>query len=200
MRPFVIAALAIAGVIGAASAAPLVAPVKRPAEIERIKFLTPALAPMPYTVFCQRYKDECRIQPRFRGDQVQLTEERWSDLKEINGLVNRSIIPVGERSDVWKIEPDRGDCDDYAVTKRHLLHHHGWPLAALLLSEVVTDWGEHHLVLVVRTDRGDWVLDNLTQQVNPWTRAPYQWVRTQMPNKGFWTTIANPDKRMPPSM
>ena len=43
---------------------------------------------------------------------------------------------------------------------------------ALLLSEVATSWGEHHLILVVRTSAGDLVLDNLTSQIRPWTRAP----------------------------
>jgi predicted transglutaminase-like cysteine proteinase len=35
----------------------------------------------------------------------------------------------------------------------------------LLLSEVVTSWGEHHLVLVIRATGGDLVLDSLFAQV-----------------------------------
>jgi predicted transglutaminase-like cysteine proteinase len=60
-----------------------------------------------------------------------------------------------------------------------------------LLSEVVTNSGEHHLVLVVRTRSGDLVLDNLTAQIKPWSRVPYRWVRIQMPNESrLWATIA----------
>ena len=67
-----------------------------------------------------------------------------------------------------------------------------WPSGALLLSEVLTRWGKHHLVLVVRTRSGDLVLDNLTPQIKPWARAPYRWVRMQMPNSPrLWTTIAD---------
>ena len=89
------------------------------------------------------------------------------------------------------INPDRGDCNDYAVSKRHELLKRGWPAGALLLSEVVTNSGEHHLVLVVRTRSGDLVLDNLTPQIKPWSRAPYRWVRIQMPNQTrLWATIA----------
>jgi predicted transglutaminase-like cysteine proteinase len=60
----------------------------------------------------------------------------------------------------------------------------------LLLSEVATSWGEHHLVLVVRTRSGDLVLDNMTPAVRLWSKAPYQWVRMQTPqNPSYWATI-----------
>ncbi|MDH2357445.1 transglutaminase-like cysteine peptidase [Bradyrhizobium sp. SSUT112] len=88
--------------------------------------------------------------------------------------------------------PDRGDCNDYAVTKRHELLHRGLPSSALLLSEVVTRWGKHHLILVVRTPSGDLVLDNLTPVIKPWAHVPYRWVRIQMPSQlRLWTTIAD---------
>ena len=44
----------------------------------------------------------------------------------------------------------------------------GFPSRALLLAEVVTSWGEHHLVLVVRTKEGDFVADSLHPRVRPW--------------------------------
>ena len=168
--------------------------------IQHIKFETPTLPPMAYTMFCLRYEDECRTKPIFRGGSVRLTEERWADLKQVNQTVNRSIIPESKElvlaEETWSINPDRGDCNDYAVTKRHELLNRGWPSGALLLSEVVTNWGnwgKHHLVLVVRTRSGDLVLDNLTPQIKPWARAPYRWLRIQMPNRpGLWTTIRRP--------
>jgi predicted transglutaminase-like cysteine proteinase len=46
---------------------------------------------------------------------------------------------------------------------------------------VFRGWGEHHLVLVVQTSAGDLVLDNMTTEIRPWARAPYQWVRIQTP-------------------
>jgi predicted transglutaminase-like cysteine proteinase len=147
------------------------------------------------TIFCLRYEDECRTKPLFRGGPVRLTEQRWANLKRVNQTVNRSIIPesneLGPAGETWSINPDRGYCSDYAVTKRHELLNRGWPSGALLLSEVVTNWGKHHLVLVVRTRSGDLVLDNLTPQIKPWARVPYRWVRIQMPNHArLWTTIA----------
>jgi predicted transglutaminase-like cysteine proteinase len=163
--------------------------------IQHIKFETTTLAPMAYTQFCLRYEDECRTKIMFRGGPVQLTAERWDDLKEVNKAVNKDIIPerneLGLAGETWLISPDRGDCNDYAVTKRHELLDRGWPARALLLSEVIVSSGEHHLVLVVRTKSGDLVLDNLTSQIKPWSRVPYRWVRIQKPNNSrLWATIA----------
>jgi predicted transglutaminase-like cysteine proteinase len=163
--------------------------------IQHIKFETTTLAPMAYTQFCLRYEDECRTKIMFRGGPVQLTAERWDDLKEVNKAVNKDIIPerneLGLAGETWLISPDRGDCNDYAVTKRHELLDRGWPARALLLSEVIVSSGEHHLVLVVRTKSGDLVLDNVTSQIKPWSRVPYRWVRIQKPNNSrLWATIA----------
>jgi predicted transglutaminase-like cysteine proteinase len=80
------------------------------------------------------------------------------------------------------IAPASGDCEDYAVTKRAELLDRGWPARALLLSEVTTASGEHHMVLVVRTKSGDLVLDNLTHEVRLWFNVPYQSIRMQSRN------------------
>jgi predicted transglutaminase-like cysteine proteinase len=163
--------------------------------VQHIKFERPTLAPMAYTEFCIRYQDQCRQKTVFRGGPVNLTAERWADLREVNRSVNQDIVPErnerGLAGEAWLINPNRGDCNDYAVSKRHELLQRGWPARALLLSEVVTNSGEHHLVLVVRTGSGDLVLDNLTAQIKPWSRVPYRWVRIQMPNESrLWATIA----------
>lgn len=164
--------------------------------IQRIKFEAPALPPFAYTQFCVRYAEDCRKRTMFRGGPVKLTAEQWDQLNEVNKAVNRNIIPerneLGLVGETWLISPDRGDCNDYAVTKRHQLLAQGWPARALLLSEVVTNSGEHHLVLVVRSKGGDLVLDNLTPQIKPWSRAPYRWVRIQMPDQNkLWATISS---------
>lgn len=163
--------------------------------VQHIKFERPTLAPMAYTEFCIRYQDQCRQKTVFRGGPVNLTGERWADLREVNRSVNQDSVPErnerGLAGEAWLINPNRGDCNDFAVSKRHELLQRGWPARALLLSEVVTNSGEHHLVLVVRTGSGDLVLDNLTAQIKPWSRVPYRWVRIQMPNESrLWATIA----------
>jgi predicted transglutaminase-like cysteine proteinase len=77
------------------------------------------------------------------------------------------------------------------VTKRHLLLARGWPSSSLLLAEVITGWGEHHLVLLVRmSEQVDLVLDSLTTQVRPAAITGYRWIRAQHPdNPKFWSTV-----------
>jgi predicted transglutaminase-like cysteine proteinase len=190
-----IAATAIVIASPSAHAGLLGAPIGLLSAIQRIKFEAPALAPMAHTIFCLRYEDECRARLLFRGGPILLTEARWADLKDVNLAVNRAIIPerneLGLAGETWLIDPERGDCNDYAVTKLHRLLKRGWPARTLLLGEVVIPSGEHHLVLLVRTKSGDLVLDNLTPQIRPWSRAPYRWVRIQSPgNPRYWTTVA----------
>ena len=89
------------------------------------------------------------------------------------------------------VGPRAGDCNDYAVTKRHELLARGWSARSLLLAEVAIDSGEHHLVLVVRTGDGDFVLDNLSAHIRPWSKMSYRWLRIQSPkNPNYWSTIA----------
>lgn len=166
--------------------------------IERIRLSEATLAPMAFTMFCMRYSDECTApRPRriFRGGATRMTRDRLAELMDVNTRVNRMIVPErnerGLAGEEWLIAPSHGDCNDYAVTKRHELLARGWPMRNLLLSEVVTSWGEHHLVLVVRMRGGDIVLDNMTAQIRNWSKAPYRWVRMQTQhNPNYWASIA----------
>jgi predicted transglutaminase-like cysteine proteinase len=169
--------------------------------VEQIRFNEPVLAPMAYTMFCMRYAADCKQVPHrivFRGGSTRMTKQRMAELIEVNALVNREITPQhndrGLAGEEWLIAPGRGDCNDYAVTKRHELLARGWPMRNLLLSEVVTSWGEHHLVLVVRAKGGDLVLDNLNAQIRSWSKTDYRWVRVQTPaNPDHWASIVQLD-------
>jgi predicted transglutaminase-like cysteine proteinase len=166
-------------------------------QLNRIRLQGASLAPIAYSRFCLQYPDDCQVhRMAFRRPQpISLTSDRMRDLMEINRDVNRSIIPkeyegsvLGER---WLIAPKVGECHDYAVTKRHELLERGWPSRSLLLAEVVVPWGEHHLVLVVRTTAGDLVLDNLNAGIKPWSNTPYKWVRMESPkDPKIWMTVA----------
>ncbi|MBB4380708.1 transglutaminase-like cysteine peptidase [Bradyrhizobium sp. SBR1B] len=195
LGPVIAAAMAIViGGVQWARAALLVMPRAPQADLAYIELGRPALPPLTYTIFCLRYQAECRPRRSFRGGAIRLTEKRWADLREINRSVNRAIGParneLGLAGEVWTINPARGDCNDYAVSKRHELLRRGWPSRVLLLSEVIVNSGEHHLVLLVRTRSGDLVLDNLTPQIRPWSRTPYRWVRMQSPGRdGLWAAV-----------
>jgi len=39
--------------------------------------------------------------------------------------------------------------------------------------------GEGHAILTVKTDRGEFVLDNLTDEIRPWDATGYRFVKRQ---------------------
>lgn len=153
------------------------------------------LAPVAFSRFCLNFKDDCRIKRHQNNlDNQTLSNPRLSELAEVNRDVNNAIVPKvdegGSLTERWRIWPKAGACYDYAITKRHELLARGWPSSVLLLAEVVVPWGEYHLVLVVRTKKGDLVLDNLTEKIKLWSDTDYQWVRMQTPsNPEFWSEV-----------
>lgn len=192
-----LAAVLAMGMQHSATAGFVGTPMSLRGAIQSIKFDAPTLPPMAFTAFCLSYQRECKT-PRivFRGGRLKLTQERLADLRAVNRQVNSSIRPQpnpdGIAGEKWLLHPVAGDCNDYAVTKRHHLITKGWPARAVLLSEVVTGWGEHHLVVVVRTSEGDLVLDNLTDSILPWSKLAYRWVRIQTPkNPNFWASLGD---------
>ena len=170
-------------------------------QLDRLALDKNALPPMAHSVFCFHYQQDCKVRKMaFRSRKYELTPVRWQELVVINNKVNRSIRPErstrGLAGEKWIVAPQSGDCNDYAVTKQHELLARGWPSRTLLLAEVVTHWGEHHLILVVRTGGGDFVLDSLTQTIRPWSKAPYRRVRVQSPqNPRAWSTVRTVNTR-----
>lgn len=162
---------------------------------ERLNLNTPSLAPMAFVRFCMQYSKDCEVRRMaFRPHMIKITEARWSELTQVNREVNRAISPqaneAGVLAEEWLISPRTGDCNDYAVTKRHELLDRGWPSRSLLLTEVVLPSGEHHLILVVRTESGDFALDNLAANIRPVSQIHYGWVRAQSEkNPRFWASV-----------
>lgn len=93
------------------------------------------------------------------------------ELERINDAVNAAIIPELEPAgrDRWEIEPAAGDCDDFALTKKHRLIAAGWPRERLRFATVATESDEYHAVLLVDA-AGPLVLDNRFDDVLPWAR------------------------------
>jgi predicted transglutaminase-like cysteine proteinase len=162
---------------------------------DHVAFNAPSLPPLGHTRFCLRYPADCEVRwapSHLRG--LELDKRRWTELILVNHAANSAILPQrngdGIFGEEWLVMPPAGDCNDYAVTKRHQLIARGWSSQSLLLAEVVTLWGEHHLVLVIRTAQADLVLDNITRRIRPWSDTHYRWIRIQSPsNPKFWWTV-----------
>jgi predicted transglutaminase-like cysteine proteinase len=158
---------------------------------------SPTLAPFQHVRFCLRYPSDCKSNPA-ENNHIDLDAETSELLKRVNHSVNLSIIPTVKDygpnlGDGWTIAPDRGDCNDYAVTKRHQLLESGLPSKALRLSVVKTASGIGHLVLVVVTTKGDVVMDNLTEVIRPWQSTDYHWLKIQSAiDSKFWYEVKAP--------
>jgi predicted transglutaminase-like cysteine proteinase len=158
---------------------------------------SPALAPFQHVRFCLRYPSDCKSDSR-ENERIELSLETLELLKRVNRRVNLSITPTvkdygSKLGDGWTIAPTIGDCNDYAVTKRHELLESGLPSNALLLAVVKTTSGIGHLVLVVVTTKSDIVLDNLTEVIRPWLSTDYHWLKIQSATDSrFWYEIKAP--------
>jgi predicted transglutaminase-like cysteine proteinase len=160
------------------------------------------LAPFQHVRFCLHYPSDCKSDPS-ESERVELSAETSEMLKRVNHGVNASIIPTlknygSNLGDGWTIGPDTGDCNDYAVTKRHELLESGLPAKALRLSVVMTTSGIGHLVLVVATTKGDFVMDNLTEAIRHWQSTDYHWLKIQsVTDAKLWHEVKAPALGLP---
>lgn len=152
-------------------------------------------APFGYVGFCVRNPSEC--EGGTDAPQVAaMTPEKWAELNKVNDYVNSAIPQVNDAAlydrDEWWAYPDTrgGDCEDLAMMKRKLLIERGWAAENLLIS-VVREWnGDGHAVLLVTTDRGEFVLDNKNWEIVVWSDAPYQWIKRQSEKRPFiWVNL-----------
>jgi predicted transglutaminase-like cysteine proteinase len=146
-----------------------------------------ANSPKGWEAFCGRYADECQgdaVAPR----KIELTDEKGNAVVRANKWVNDNINPMTDRGhwgtiNKW-VYPDDGygDCKAYTLLKRRLLTEVGFPHEALLITVVWTKQNQGHAVLIVRTDKGDYVLDNLTPNVLLWTQTTHDYAKRQPPS------------------
>jgi predicted transglutaminase-like cysteine proteinase len=154
--------------------------------------------PIGWVEFCNEYPRECDTRPTDARDVV-LTPKAWKDLLRINKWVNNSIKPVTDLEHWGVVErwnyPDDGygDCEDYALLKRRLLTQAGWPRQALLMTVVRDKRGDGHAVLTVKTDKGEFVLDNQNENVLLWSETGYRFVKRQsQTDPNVWVALGDP--------
>ncbi len=134
--------------------------------------------------FCRNYPRECQG-PRLPARDVRLDAGVWATLWEVNRSVNAAIEPMTDMDhwgvpDRWDLAADgKGDCEDYVLVKRKMLIDRGFPRQSLLVTVVVDTRGDGHAVLTVRTDHGDFVLDNMRDDILAWVRTGYRFVKRQ---------------------
>jgi predicted transglutaminase-like cysteine proteinase len=184
-------ALAVSGCASTKRVAPETPPKRAPGIDQAfISENRRTLEPFSHVVFCKNYSGECATASG--PETVELTPSKEAELISVNRTVNSQIAPRNETrgDDVWTLAPRSGDCEDYAVTKRHVLIQRGWPSSALRLAIGYTRQGEGHLVLAVRTSNGDVILDNETNSIRNWQDAGLNWQEIQSAeNPRVWHKI-----------
>lgn len=157
-----------------------------------------ASVPFGWVDFCRRYRGECDNDATAPRD-IDLTAKAYREIQRINAWVNHSIEPVSDMDhwgviDQWDYPTDgKGDCEDFALLKRRMLIEQGFPREALLMTVVKETNGDGHAVLTVKTNRGEFVLDNMSDAIKPWTTTPYRFVKRQsQANQNVWLTIGDP--------
>ena len=159
-----------------------------------MRIFGPAQPPHGFVRFCEEVPNECSSdhgkEARFDASPARLKE-----LDEINRTVNHAIAPATDLevygvNEYWTLPRSRGDCEDYALLKRHDLIEKGWPVSAVLITVVRDEKGEGHAVLSARTLQGDYILDNKTDEIRTWNKTPYEYVmRQSYLNPRVWVAL-----------
>lgn len=142
--------------------------------------------PIGWVQFCETYVSACDTRASAPRDIV-LSREALGELTRVNNWVNHNIQPMTDTDHYGMIQwwryPDDGigACHSYALLKRRLLIEAGLPREALLMTIVWLDHGrgEGHAVITVKTDRGEFILDNLTDDILLWSKTPYFYYKRQ---------------------
>ena len=160
-------------------------------ELQASALARPTVA---WSEFCQRVPSECSINLS-EPEKIKLTWATWNTIKAINNRVNGSIISLSDQdhwgvADRWDLPNDGyGDCEDIQLLKRKLLAEQGLPRRAMRMTVVIDDRGEGHAVLMMRTDRGDFILDNKTNAILPWDQTGFTFSKREGHDSTAWLSL-----------
>jgi predicted transglutaminase-like cysteine proteinase len=160
-----------------------------------------ASPPIGFVQFCRDMPDECvnRSHPR---TSITLNEASWRKIVRVNADVNREVVAVTDQDhwgvpELWSFPSDgKGDCEDYVLEKRKRLEKAGFPIQTLLITVVRDRKGDGHAVLTVKTDRGDFVLDNQEGKILAWRDTGYRFIKRQSDeNPMRWVSLGGIETR-----
>lgn len=164
--------------------------------------------------------------PASHVQKVTLSSQRLRDLREVNRQVNREIKDI-EDIDHWGTADERyvirdkfgkvltvnkwtlgedgkGDCAVKVLVKRKRLIARGWNPQSLRITfawNFVRKGGktirESHVVLGVPTDIGNFILDNLTDEIKKSEQTPYDYLGWQSGwNPNHWVRFLRPEEAL----
>lgn len=143
-------------------------------------------APLAYQLFCLKNRNECK---GGGAGQVRLSAQLMNKLVSVNQSVNASMRFTSDRKEAWTVGASRGDCEDFALTKRSRLIRLGVPAGALRIAVARNSKGEGHAVLVVKTSSGDLVLDNARHTIIKRHQTGYRWIAMASSDPSRWNRL-----------
>lgn len=157
-----------------------------------------ARPPIGWIEFCSDNPRDCAGGASIPRDIV-MSGKAWKDLVRINKWVNETIKPITDLDhwgvvEKWSYPDDGyGDCEDYVLLKRKMLMQAGWPREALLVTVVRERSGDGHAVLTVKTDKGEFILDNQNPEILLWSETNYRFVKRQsQADPNVWISLGDP--------
>jgi predicted transglutaminase-like cysteine proteinase len=166
-----------------------------PSDMQLVERTTPAKPILGWVRFCEQFAAECAVnltEPAI----VQLDSATWNTIVAINRRVNAKVKPITDKDhwnlvDRWEFPEDgMGDCEDFQLLKRRMLVERGIPRRAMRMTVVIDELGEGHAVLMIRTNRGDYILDNKTSAVLPWHQTGYVFVKRESQDSLAWVSLS----------
>jgi predicted transglutaminase-like cysteine proteinase len=149
---------------------------------------------LAWTKLCERLPAECEVDTTEPAT-IALTAKAWQAIVSVNRRVNTTVRPLTDNDhwgvpDSWDFPTDgAGDCEDYQLQKRKLLVEAGLPRRAMRMTVVIDEKREGHAVMMVRTNRGDFILDNKTNAVLPWHETGYVYVKREGQDGPVWVSL-----------
>ncbi len=183
------AAVVAATILGSAASA------AGPSPLAHVAVADVTRAPIGWVEFCSDNPRDCAGGATAPRDVV-LSAKAWRDLVRVNNWVNETVKPLTDLEhwgvvERWSFPDDGyGDCEDYVLLKRRMLIQAGWPREALLITVVRDKKDEGHAVLTVKTDKGDYILDNQNPTVLLWSETGYRFVKRQsQADANVWVSV-----------
>ncbi len=151
--------------------------------------------PDAYIEFCQSYPEACTLGG---ASILEWTPVNRLVIEQLNINVNQEIVFVHD----WELNglddvcdypyQCTGDCEDFALEKRRRLVEAGFPSASLTMAIAYhTDQLFPHAVLLIESDQGTWVLDNVDDPIRCWDAVPYTFTSRERPD-GLWDRFVRP--------
>lgn len=157
-----------------------------PTDLAHVHPGASARAPIGWIQFCSQYPADC-VAPKVSKGLSIVTKERLRELDKVNRFFNQSIKAMTDQEQYGVVEywtyavTGKGDCEEYVLEKKRQLIRLGWSPESLLITVVLDKQRGGHAVLTVATNQGDLVLDNVTDEILPWSKSGLTFIKRQSP-------------------